>query len=61
MSEQAKKAFYGERPPLYEVLMNLYALTGSEDCTIELAEAADYVEQLCGPQVALTSMPAWVC
>jgi len=64
VSEQAKRNFYGdndERPPLYKVLANLYALTGSEPCAKELIEAADYVEQICGPNAALTAMSAWVC
>lgn len=63
MSEEQRSAFYGdpERPPLWAVLSNLYALTGSADCAVELVEAADYVEQICGPLAALTSMPAWVC
>jgi hypothetical protein len=59
VSEQAKKVFYGERPPVYEVLMNLYQITGSESCAIELLEAADEVEQTCEGAAFPSSLPCW--
>ena len=56
-------AFYGEHdegPTVSEILARLGGLTGSSECAVELVEAADYVEQVCGPQAAITQMPAWV-
>jgi hypothetical protein len=60
--EKRNRTFYGEdeRPPLYAVLQNLYALTKDHDCARELVEASDYVEQVCDG-AALTPMPKWVC
>jgi len=45
--------------PLVTLLMNLYKLTGSEECTRELVEAADEVERTCAG-AALTAMPGWM-
>ena len=60
MSEREQRFFYGEeRVPMIAVLMNLYQLTGSEECAKELVEAADEVERTCAG-AALTAMPGWV-
>jgi hypothetical protein len=61
VSERAQQFFYGDeaRLPLITVLMNLYKLTGSEECAKELVEAADEVERACAG-AALTAMPGWV-
>jgi len=61
VSEREQKIFYGDqvRTPLVTLLMNLYKLTGSEECTKELVEAADEVERTCAG-AALTAMPEWV-
>ena len=61
MSETEQKLFFGDedRTPLITMLLNLYQLTGSEECAKELAEAADEVERICAG-AALTAMPGWV-
>jgi hypothetical protein len=61
VSDREQKIFYGDegRVPLVTLLMNLYQLTGSEECAKELAEAADEVERSCAG-AALTAMPGWV-
>ena len=56
--------FYGQReddgrPPLYEALQTLYALTGSADCAAELVKAADEVEAA-NPELVLAAMPPWI-
>lgn len=62
MSEAQKRNFYGDngRPALCEVFETLRTLTGSDACASELIEAADYVEQLCGPEAMLMPMPEWI-
>jgi hypothetical protein len=67
MNEARKSAFYGGdgddddgRPTVFAVLTTLRTLTGSVACASELLAAADYVEALCGPEAALTQMPAWI-
>jgi len=59
--EREQKIFYADegRVPLVTLLMNLYKLTGSEECTRELVEAADEVERTCAG-AALTAMPGWM-
>lgn len=55
--------FYGDSEPTRSsVMTSLMDVTGSEECAKELIDAADYVEQLCGPQaVAMANpMPEWI-
>ncbi len=54
-------AFYGEdeRPPLYNALATLYALTGSADCVVELVQAADKVERACEGAAIPLWLPGW--
>jgi|HubBroStandDraft_6_1064221.scaffolds.fasta_scaffold501168_1 hypothetical protein len=62
MSKEQQRAFYGDddgRPHLSAVVSQLFALTGSEECAVELVEAADEVERVCAG-AALTAMPHWI-
>jgi hypothetical protein len=62
MNAEQQRAFYGDdgRPHLYAVLNQLFALTGSEECAVELVRAANEVEEKTAG-AAITLMPAWVC
>jgi hypothetical protein len=65
MSNAQQRAFYGDdgTPYVYEIVARLCALTGSEECAVELVEAADEVERNCGPLAALSVFAetlAWV-
>jgi hypothetical protein len=53
------KAFFAEddEDERAAIVNRLQLLTGSEQCGNELADAADEVEQTCGPLVALSEMP----
>jgi len=56
-------AFYGfeeKEQALTKILATLFDLTGSMDCAVELAKAANEIEAA-NPDMPLIPMPPWVC
>lgn len=50
----------GESPLLYDEIRNLRAIVQDDDCTRELVEACSEIERVCGPELLVMPMPAWL-